>query len=187
MALTTQEQAAYGKLWNLIAALAPRRSESGGYEWSSGLILRAANQQAREFGQPLTFQENTAALKLISMARSMDRAAGNLTAAAPDTAIDSSMIADWPTAAGPAVQAAAPAYMAKAQFTYTDTLGQQQTAWITVTGITQLPDTAGALALRLTGAAIQAYTTPSQEGGNYLEAEMMSEFGSITSMQLYAV
>jgi hypothetical protein len=97
------------------------------------------------------------------------------------------MIAQWPTAAGLAMQAAQPSYMAKMQFSYTDNTGQQQTAWFTLSGITELPLTSDSLALRMTGAAISAYTAPQSEGGKYLPADQMSGFGAIMSLQLYAI
>jgi hypothetical protein len=187
VALTPNEQAAYSKLWNFVSAVAPDRTDTGSYTYTSSDILSAAASIAREAGQSLSFAESSGIFGLISLARGQANAIDALNSAAPNQAIDASMIAQWPTAADAEVQAVQPSYMAKGQFTYTDALGQQQSAWVTLTGLTGIPVSADALALRLTGAAIQAYTTPESEGGNYLPAEQMSTFGEITSMQLYAV
>ena len=187
MALTPAEQAAYTKLWNFIQPSAIARAASGAYQYASSVIIGAAAAVAREYGQALSFLEAQGIPGLISLARSQDRAIGSLNSAAPGQAIDASMIATWPTAASLAVQAAQPEYMAKAQFTYVNNLGEQVTSMITVTGITELPMTADALALRMTGAAISAYSTPASEGGKYLPADQMASFGQITQLQLYAV
>lgn len=187
MALTPNEQAAYGKLWNFIQAVAPARSDTGGYAYQSSDILSAAAQLAREAGQALSFAEAQGVFGLVSLARSQATAIDALNSAAPGQAIDASMIARWPTAASLEVQAAQPQYMAKAQFTYTNNLGDQATSWITLTGMTELPMSADALALRLTGAAISAYSQPASEGGKYLPADQMASFGAITQVQLFAV
>lgn len=187
MALSPAVQAAYGKLWNLVSWAASQRAESGAYQLTSAEVVKLANTAYREAGQALTFAESSAIPALFGMARSQTRAIDNLNAAPPGESIDASMIAQWPTAASPGVQAAQPEYMAKAQFSYTDATGAQQTAWVTITGITEVPLNNDALALRLTGAAISAYTQPQSEGGNYLPAEQMASFGAITQMQFYAV
>src|SRR6266702_3145033 len=87
----------------------------------------------------------------------------------------------------PHIQAAQPRYDVKAQFTYTAATGFEQVSWVTLSGVTQLPETTGLLGLRMQGAAIKAYTTPEGEGGAYLDAELMAEFGSILQMQIFAV
>lgn len=187
MALAPNVQAAYGKLWTFVQGAAAATTPEGKYAYESPDVISAASAIYREAGQALSFAENSAIPTLFSMARSQARAISALNSAAPGAAIDASMISQWPTAASLGTQAAQPEYMAKAQFTYTSAAGTEETAWITLTGLTQLPASPDALALRLTGAAINAYTTPEQEGGNYLDAELMASFGSITQLQLYTV
>lgn len=185
MALTPGEQAAYGKLWNFVQAVAPARSDTGGYAYQSSDILSAAATLAREAGQALSFTEAQGVFGLVSLARSQANAVSALNSAEPGQAIDTSMIATWPTAASLETQAAQPQYYARAEFTYTNNMGDETSAWISVSGINSLPATADALALRLTGAAISAYAKPEDEGGKYLAADQMASFGAITQMQLY--
>ena len=187
MALSAAIEAAYSKLWNFIQSVAPVRSATGAYAYQSSDIWSAASQIAREAGQSLTALENRGVPGLISLARSQANAIDALNSAPPGAAIDASMIATWPTAASLDVQAAQPQFMAKAQFTYTNNVGEQVQSWITVTNITELPQSADALALRLTGAAISAFTAPQSEGGKYLPADQMASFVSLNQFQLYAV
>jgi len=98
------------------------------------------------------------------------------------------MISQWPTAAPLSIQSVQPEYTAKAQFTYTNMIGEISTGWVTLTGISQLPPTVGNLQLRLQGAAMQSYTQTPDEGGTpKTDAEVMAEFGEFTDLQLYAV
>jgi len=187
VALTPNEQAAYSKLWNFIQPVATARSESGSYVHPSSDILSAATNLAREAGQALSTAERRGVFGLVSLARRQAGAIDALNSAGPGQAIDSTMIAAWPTAASLDVQAAQPQYMARAQFTYTNNVGDVATSWITLSGITELPMTADALALRLTGAAISSYSRPASEGGKYLPAEQMASFGGIIQLQLYTV
>ena len=189
MALTPAEQAAYRKLWNFIQPSAIARAASGAYQYASSAIISAASAVAREYGQALSFLEAQGIPGLISLARSQDRAIGSLNSAAPGQAIDASMIATWPTAASLAVQAAQPEYFARAQYTYTNAVGMQDTAWIQLRGITQLPSSADSLALALTGAAISARNEVQPGTPGLLDAEKMASFGEIIpgTMQLWAM
>lgn len=188
MPLPPRVQAVYGRFWALAQDFAAAVDSAGRYLFGSQDLVSAAAALQREAGSALSFAEASGLPGLFGAARSIDRAAGALNSAGPGTTIDASMIAEWPTAAGLAVQAAQPQYMVKAQISYTDLLGGEQQRWITLSGLTQLPATTDLLSLRVQGSAIQAYTTPPSEGGKYpLPGEMMSAFGEVLSMQIYAV
>lgn len=188
MAIAAALVDAYRNLWGLIQQAAGAKDDSGAYAYRSSDVVAAASQLAAESGAALSFNEASAIPSLFSLARSNARAADNLTSADLSLGIDSSMVGEWPTAASLAVQAAQPVYMAKASFDYINALGETQTGWVTMTGITQLPTTVGNLQLRLQGAALSSYTTTKTEGGTPLtDAEVMTEFGDFTSIQLYAV
>ena len=185
MALTPAELAAYQKLSSYILAVAPQRTETGRYAYQSSQILREASLLAEYYDQPLTFTEAQGVFGLISRARSNAVAADALNAAVPGQAIDASMIGQWYTAASLEVQAAQPQYFARAQISFTNAVGEQVTTWFQVKGITELPSSADALALRLTGLAIKAYTTPVSEGGKYEPAQMMTGEPENTQMPMY--
>lgn len=188
MPLSATAQAAYSKLWQFVQEAASVKTDSGQYAYTSRDVVQAANAIYKEAGQALTFAESAGIPGLFSMARAQYRSADALFTADAMTSIDASMIAEWPTAAPLAVQAAQPQYMAKGEFTYTNAIGEVTTGWVTITGITQLPTTVGNLRLRLQGKAISSYSTPPDQNGTpKTDAEVMTAFGSFTSIQLYAV
>jgi hypothetical protein len=177
----------YRSLWGLIQQAAQAKTDQGAYAFRSTDVVAAASQLAREAGSALTFAEAGAIPGLFSLARSNARAADALATADLTLGIDASMVGEWPTAPSLAVQAAQPSYMAKAQFDYINALGETQTGWVTITGITQLPSTVGNLQLRLQGAALSSYTATKADGGTPLtDAEVMTQFMDFTSIQLFA-
>ena len=188
MPLSAAAAAVYGKLWSFVQAAASIKTDQGTYAYTSNDVVQAANAIYKEAGQALTFAESTGIPGLFSMARAQQRSADALFTADAMSSIDASMISEWPTAAPLSVQAVQPEYMAKAEFTYTNAIGEQTTGWITLTGITQLPTTVGNLQLRLQGLAISSYSTPPDQNGTpKTDAEVMTAFGSFTQIQLYAV
>jgi hypothetical protein len=181
-------QDTYRSYWQLAQAAATAKAEDGGYAYTVTDLVTAASQLARDAGLSLSFQEGSQLGSLFSIARANDRAGSELLSAAPDSRIKSSMVGSWPTAAPASVQAAQPEYMAKAQFTYTNALGEISTGWITMSGITHLPPSVSNLALRMQGAAQQAYAKTPDEGGTpKTDAEVMTDFGEFTDLQLYEV
>jgi len=185
--LPPEAEKAYGQWWQLAYSAATSKDDTGRYQFTVTDLVSAAARIARDAGEAISFATSAALGQLFGVARRSGRAIDALAGAGPDQAIDSSMIAEWPTAAGPNIQAAQPRYDVKAQFTYTAATGFEQVSWVTLSGVTQLPETTGLLGLRMQGAAIKAYTTPEGEGGAYLDAELMAEFGSILQMQIFAV
>lgn len=178
----------YRGYWQLVQQAAMTRADDGSYAYTSSDTLAAAAALARAAGQSLPFQAGSQITQLFSVARGNANAADQLMTAAADASITGRMIGTWPTSAPPDVQAAQPEYMAKAQFTYTNMVGEQSTGWVTMTGITQLPPSTGNLALRMQGIAQQQYAMTPEEGGTpKTDAEVMAEFGEFTDLQLYAV
>lgn len=188
MALDPSVLQAYRNLWQLVQQAAAARDEQGAYLYRSTDVVAAASQLARDAGQALSFAEASAIPSLFALARGNARAGDALATADLTAGIDASMIGEWPTAPAAGIQAAQPLYMAKASFSYVNALGEQQQGWVTLTGITQLPTSVGNLQLRLQGAALSSYTRSQSEGGTpRTDAEVMTEFGQFTSIQLYAV
>lgn len=188
MALDPSVLSAYRQTWALVQQAAAAKDDQGAYLYRSTDVVAAASQLAREAGSALSFAEAAAIPGLFALARGNARAGDALMTADLTAAIDASMIGTWPTAAPLGVQAAQPSYLAKASFTYTNALGETQTGWVTVTGITQLPASAGTLQLRLQGAALSAYTRSTAEGGTpRTDAEVMTAFGDFTSLNVYVV
>ena len=188
MALPPELQDTYRQWWGLAQYAAQAKTEDGGYQFTVADVQAAASQIAAESGQSRTFTEATQLSTLFGMARAADRAITTLTGASPTDTIASGMVATWPTAAPAFISDVQPEYMAKASFTYTNAIGEQSQGWITITGITQLPPTVGNLQLRLQGAAQSHYAQTPDEGGTpKTDAEVMTEFGEFTSVQLYAV
>jgi len=178
----------YRQYWSLVEDAATAIGESGGYAFTSTDLLRAAGELARNVGQRVSFQQGIQLRSLFSLARGNARASDTLTAASGSSRVSTGMIGSWPTAASPDVANAQPSYMARAQFTYTNAIGEQSNGWITLTNLTQMPPTVGNLRLRLQGAAQSAYSRTPEEGGTpRTDAEVMTEFGDFTSIQLYAV
>jgi len=178
----------YRSYWPLVQQSATTKAEDGGYAYTSADLVAAAAELERRAGGALTFAAGSQLTQLFSLARSNDRAASELLAARPDVTITGRMIGAWPTAAPAGVFDIQPEYMAKAQFTYINQIGEQSTGWITMTGLTHLPPSTGNLALRMRGIAESQYAMTPEEGGTpKTDAEVMAEFGEFTDLQLYAV
>lgn len=188
MALPPELQDTYRAWWQLVQHAAQAKTEDGGYAYTVADVQAAASAILAETGQPRPFSLGPQLSTLFGMARGNDRAFGELGQAAPGASIESRMVGVWPTAAPEFVADVQPEYLARASFTYTNTIGEQSTGWISLTGITQLPPTVGNLQLRLQGAAMAAYSVSPEEGGTpKTDAEVMTEFGEFTSVQLFGV
>ena len=188
MPIPPELQDVYRQFWSITQAAAMAKDDAGGYIYRSNELITAVSEALAAQGQTASFQTYSQLPALFAMARASDRANTNLFSAGAESEITSSMVSQWPTAAPVSVQDAQPEYMAKAQFTYTNQIGEISTGWVTLTGITQLPPSVGNLSLRLQGAAMQNYTQTPDEGGTpKTDAEVMAEFGEFTELQLYAV
>jgi len=178
----------YRQYWAFAQAAARAKDEQGGYQFRSTDLVAAVSAALSAQGESASFQTNSQLVTLFGLARASDRANVNLFNATAEQSIESGMISQWPTAAPLSIQSVQPEYTAKAQFTYTNMIGEISTGWVTLTGISQLPPTVGNLQLRLQGAAMQSYTQTPDEGGTpKTDAEVMAEFGEFTDLQLYAV
>lgn len=187
MALDPFVQSVYAEAWSLVQQAASINPSTGRASYTATDVqVAAADLFARASGAE-AFAYRSALASLYGMATASARAAQALTTADLGATIDSSMVSEWPTAAPLTTQEAQPAYMAKLGFNYITVTGEQATAFVTVSGITQLPATVGTLQGMLVGAALTAYTTPESQGGNYLPGQMLSQFGQVTSMQLFTV
>ena len=178
----------YRQYWAFAQQAASTKNPDGSYAYTSTELVSAAAEAARSVGQSISFQQGSQLVSLFGIARSADRANTTLAEADTEAAITSAMFSNWPTAAPLTVQDVQTEYMAKAQFTYTNQIGEISTGWVTLTGMTQLPPSVGNLQLRLQGAAMQAYSQTPDEGGTpKTDAEVMASFGDFTDVQLYAV
>lgn len=188
MPIPPELQDTYRQFWAFAQSAASARDEQGNYQFRSTDLVAAVSAAMQAQGESVSFQTNSQLVSLFGMARASDRANEALFNAAAESEITAAMYSNWPTAATTSIQAAQPEYMARASFTYTNQIGEISTGWVTLTGITQLPPSAGNLSLRLQGAAMQAYTQTPDEGGTpKTDAEVMAEFGQFTDVQLYAV
>lgn len=187
MALDPFAQSVYQEAWGLVQTAAAINPDTGRASYTAADVQAAAGELFARASGAEAFAYRQALAGLYGLATQGVRAGQALTSAALGASIDSSMIAEWPTAAPLTTQEAQPAYMAKLGFTYTTVTGEIAQAFVTVSGITQLPATVGTLQGMLIGSALTAYTTPESQGGNYLPGQMLSQFGQVTSMQLFAV
>lgn len=187
MALDPFLQSVYSEAWSLVQQAAAINPETGRSAYTPMDVQQAAGELFARASGAEAFAYRQALGVLYGMASQSAHAAQRLTSADLGAGIDASMISAWPTAAPLTTQAAQPAYMAKLGFTYVTVTGETAQAFVTVTGITELPATVGTLQGMLTGAALTAYTTPESQGGNYLPGQMLSQFGEVTSMQLFTV
>ena len=178
----------YRQYWSFAQSAASTKNDDGSYAFRSTDLVAAVSSALGAQGQSASFQTNSQLVTLFGMARVSDRANTILQGATPDQAIGGDMFSNWPTAAPVSVQDAQPEYMARAQFTYTNQIGEISTGWVTITGMNQLPPSVGNLQLRLQGAAMQAYSQTPDEGGTpKTDAEVMASFNEFTDLQLYAV
>lgn len=187
MALDPFAQSVYSEAWQLVQDAAAINPDTGRATYTATDVQQAASELFARASGAEAFAYRSALAGLYGTAVRNSYAAQALTTADLGASIDSSMIGTWPTAAPLVTQEVAPMLMAKMGFTYTTVTGEIAEAYITVTGITQVPATVGTLQGMLTGKALTAYTTPESQGGNYLPGQMLSQFGQVTSMQLYAV
>lgn len=178
----------YRQYWAFAQAAASAKNLDDSYSYQASDLVAAVSAAVRAEGGSVSFQTSSQLFSLFGMARASDRANTNLFNAEAGQSITGSMISEWPTAASVSVQDVQPEFMARAQFTYTNQIGEISTGWVTLTGISQLPPSVGNLQLRLQGAAMQAYSRTPDEGGTpKTDAEVMAEFGEFTDLQLYAV
>lgn len=187
MALDPFLQGVYAEAWGLVQQAAAINPDTGRSSYTPMDVQVAAGELFARASGSEAFAYRQALGVLYGMASQAAYAAQRLTSADLGASIDSGMIGAWPTAAPLTTQAAQPAYMAKLGFSYVTVTGETAQAFVTVTGITELPATVGTLQGMLTGAALTAYTTPESQGGNYLPGQMLSQFGEVTSMQLFTV
>jgi hypothetical protein len=187
MALDPFAQSVYSEAWSLVQQAAAINPDTGRASYTAADVQAAAGDLFARASGAEAFAYRSALASLYGIATQGARAAQALTTADLGAGIDSSMVGQWPTAASLTSQNLVPAYMAKLGFTYTTVTGETAEAFVTVTGITQLPGTVGTLQGMLIGTALTAYTTPESQGGNYLPGQMLSQFGQVTSMQLFAV
>lgn len=187
MALDPFTQGVYAEAWSLVQQAAAINPATGRASYTAADVQAAAGDLFARASGAEAFAYRSALASLYGMATQSALSAQALTTADLGASIDSSMISAWPTAADLTTQGAVPAYMAKLGFTYTTVTGENVEAFVTVTGITQLPATVGTLQGMLIGSALTAYTTPESQGGNYLPGQMLSQFGGVTSMQLFTV
>lgn len=187
MALDPFTQSVYAEAWSLVQQAAAINPATGRASYTAADVQAAAGDLFARASGAEAFAYRQALANLYGMATAGARAAQALTTADLGASIDSSMIAEWPTAAPLTVQDAVPAYMAKLGFDYVTVTGETASAFVTITGITQLPATVGTLQGMLIGSALTAFTTPESQGGNYLPGQMLSQFGQVTSMQLFTV
>lgn len=187
MALDPFLQSVYAEAWPLVQQAAAINPETGRSAYSASDVQVAAGELFARASGSEAFAYRSALGVLYGMASSNAYAAQRLATADLAAGIDSGMIGTWPTAAALTTQLAQPAYMAKLGFSYTTVTGEQAQAFVTVTGITELPLTVGQLQSSLIGAALTAYTTPESQGGNYLPGQMLSQFGQVTSMSLFTI
>jgi len=187
MALDPFLQSVYQEAWQLVQQAATINPDTGRSAYTAADVQAAAGELFARASGAEAFAYRSALGVLYGIASSNAYAAQRLAAADLGAGIDAGMVGSWPTAAPLTTQLAQPAYMAKLGFTYVTVTGETAEAFITVTGITELPGSVGTLQGRLIGAALTAYTTPESQGGNYLPGQMLSQFGEVTSMQLFAV
>lgn len=163
-------------------------TDTGAYAYRQTDLVSVVYQVAEDNDIELPSNTPNQLFQLFSIARGNARASDDLTAADPSALITGNMVGNWPTAAPDAVQDAQPLYMAKAQFSYTNAIGEQSIGWVTINNMTAVPPTAGNLANRLQGVAQQQYSMTPHEGGSpKTDAEVMTDFGDILSMHIYAV
>jgi hypothetical protein len=178
----------YRTYWAFAQQAAMTRNPDGSYAYTVTDLIAAAADAAQATGQPFTFTTGSQLSQLFGIARTASRASDELQGASPGSPITSSMWTNWPTAAPIGVQDVQPEFMARAQFSYTNALGEQSTGWVTLTGLTQLPPSQANLYNRLQGAAMTSYSVAPDEGGSPTsDAEVMQEFGEFTDVQLFAV
>jgi len=187
MALDPFTQSVYSETWALLQQAAAINPDTGRASYTVTDVQTAAGELFARASGSEAFAYRSALASLYGLAVGNSRAAQALTTADLGASVDASMIGSWPTAAPLTTQQAAPQFMAKMGFTYVTVTGETASAFVTVTGLNQVPFTVGQLQGMLTGAALTAYTTPESQGGNYLPGQMLSQFGEVTSMQLFAV
>lgn len=186
MALSEYMQSVYAEAWPLVQDAARTNPDTGRAMYTATDVAAVARQLSARAQGAGAFAYRSALSSLYGLARRGYRAADVLTAASLTQTIDASMIGEWPTAAPLTTEAAQPKYMARMQFTFTNQLGEQSTAWMTLSGITQQPITRGDLQTQLIRKATDAYTTPEDEGGKYLRGEQMAQFGAVLQLQLWS-
>lgn len=145
MQLPAAAQNVYKEWWSLASYAAANTSPSTGQLYSSSDLNAAAADVARAQGAPLAFTDFTGLTTLYSIARTIERAADTLTAAADSDALHAGMVSEAPWSRSAHLQAASPMWQLRAQITYRAPDGTVITSW--GTGIFQnvLPSTAGAL------------------------------------------
>lgn len=138
-------QNVYSYLWQWIMDTAGKISPTLGSHYSSAEVVQAAAEIARAEGRPLAFEDNTGVAQLYGLARAMEVAADQLTAAADHQPITDAHVSEPPWSRSASVQAAAPKWQLRAEITYRAPDGSVITTWGTGIFHNVLPTSVGAM------------------------------------------
>ncbi len=129
MDLKPSAAAAYPSWWSFITYAASHLDANGDYSYTSADVNEAVGEIARNTGTTVSFQEFTGITSLFSIARGMERAADELTAAPDASPITARMISEAPYSRSLADQQAAPQWKLVAEITYRAPDGTTITSW----------------------------------------------------------
>lgn len=127
----------YQTWWTFANNLANARNDDGSYAVTIAQAQAIAGQVYPDFEQTAAPYNPVGLSQLFAVARRIGNAGNALSAAAGSAPIDDSMVALAPWARPPAERAASPKWQARAEITYTDAEGVQQTG-TTVVEISQI-------------------------------------------------
>jgi hypothetical protein len=147
-------QAMYSTWWSFALQAATSRDEGGAYKYDVATFQSAASMIRQDVGGDYLNYNAPGLSQLFSAGRQIGNAQGALAAAAPGDALTSDMVGQAPWQRSDADQLAMPAWQVRAEVTYTDEAGVEQSGTFTVQVSQVLPSTVGSLqaqmALRIT-------------------------------------
>lgn len=143
--LPPSAQAMYSAWWATVAAWAQQTDPATGAHYGAAVISEAASQLYTDHPQTYGSYSPPGISKLYSIALDIAQSAERIAAAGTNAPITADMVARPPWSRPDAEIAAMPVWQARAQITYTDPEGFEQTGVSTVTIPQVLPATVGSL------------------------------------------
>lgn len=146
MQLPAQAQSVYAPLWAFVQQAASSISPSTGNIYTAAELNSAVSDAYSARGISLPFDAFTGLAQLYGIARTMERAADALTAAADSASLDpAAHVAEAPWSRSAGVMQAEPKWQLRAEITYRAPDGSVITTWGTGEFRNTLPATVGAM------------------------------------------
>lgn len=150
MDLPPAASAMYKSWWSFVNYAASQVDDQGRYSFGPTDVSSAASEISRTVGGPYASYNPIGVSQLFSVARTIANSSAALNAADASSPITAGMVAEAPWSRSAAEQTALPMFQVRAEVTYLDQAGVQNTGFYTIQIPQVLPSTVGSLQAQMT-------------------------------------